>query len=218
MAILPKLVGLCYKEISLHGKAPDSVTAFWPAAHYLIKETLPETLACVTRWIIALIGTNGYLLIWCEKVRKKNIVEIGGKRRWKMSETGSETNYRSAAFKSMRRKIYAQSSTRPLSLKKISYLLRRFTILSFAKDGVRVICGCYRSLVPRFCVLFSLELLCLAVMNFDDQVDCWKTRREARLLKSRRNANTKRWTMVNFYRWINLEATATNVDAWSFDV
>lgn len=35
-----------------------------------------------------------------------------------MSETGSETNYRSAAFKSMRRRIYAQSSTRPLSLKK----------------------------------------------------------------------------------------------------
>lgn len=81
MAILPKLVGLSYKEISLQGIAPDSVyTAFWPAAHYLIKETLPETLACVTRWIIALIGTNGYLLIWCEKVRKKNIVEIGGKK------------------------------------------------------------------------------------------------------------------------------------------
>lgn len=72
MAILPKLVGLSYKEISLQSIAPDSVyTAFWPAAHYLIKETLPETLACVTRWIIALIGTNGYLLIWCEKVRKK---------------------------------------------------------------------------------------------------------------------------------------------------
>ena len=30
-----------------------------PAANYLLKETLPETLACVTRWTIALIGTNG---------------------------------------------------------------------------------------------------------------------------------------------------------------
>lgn len=158
-------------------------------------------------------------MVW-ESLKKKiswKLVEKEDERKIKqMSETGSETNYRSAAFKSMRRKIYSQSSTRPLWLE--NYLLRRFILLSFAKDGVRVICGCYRSLVPRFCVLFSLELLCLAVMNFDDQVDCWKTRREARLLKSRRNANTKRWTMVNFYRWINLEATATNVDAWSFDV
>lgn len=104
------------------------------------------------------------------------------------------------------------------SLKKIPYLLRRFTLLSFAKDGVWVICWGYRSLVPCLCVLFPFELLCLAVVNFDGQVGCWTSRREARLLKSRRFTNTKRWTMVNFYRWINLDATATNVDAWFLDV
>ena len=92
------------------------------------------------------------------------------------------------------------------------------TLLSFAKDGVWVICGGYRSLVPRLCVLFSLELLCLAVVIFNDQVDCWTSRREARLLKSRHIANTKRSTMVNFYRWINLDATATTVDALFLDV
>ena len=30
------------------------------------------------------------------------------------------------------------------------------------------------------------------------QVDCWTSKREAKLFKSRRFANTKRWTMVNF--------------------
>lgn len=56
-------------------------------------------------------------------------------------------------------------------------------MLWFAKDGVRVICGGYRSLVPRFCVLFSLELLCLAVVIFDDQVDCLDTEKGGEVIK-----------------------------------
>lgn len=56
---------------------------------------------------------------------------------------------------------------------KIVQFAREFYCCRFAQYGVRSLCGSYRSLVPRLCVLFSPELFCVPVVKVEDQTDCW---------------------------------------------